>query len=242
MTIKLAALSILSIATALAACGGSTGLAFVSFPVFASGTAPAPFQAGNWTVTLTVAQVGFGPAYFCPEAGGSNTECSVAVVEFRSVADVDTLAPAPLSVGTMNGVTGTVESANLDYAYSWLKTEVRAAVDPGAPGGHSAHFEGSATNGLRTIEFLSDIDVIPQSAGINAVTNQVVPKTPITTKTRRLDVHFDPAAWWRSADFDRIAALDTTGAPIVVPPADGSVNAVILRMENAPPTFTWTGS
>src|SRR5439155_21190310 len=105
-----------------------------------------------------------------------------------------------------------------------------------------AHFAGTATNGVRTFQFLSDLDLKPQSVGTQAVNAAIIAETPITVGTSRLDVAMTPDTWWKHADFDRIATLGT-GATAVIPVNDIAVNGVIQSMgSNFPPTFTWTGS
>ncbi|HVO32028.1 MAG TPA: hypothetical protein VMV18_14885 [bacterium] len=233
----------LGITLLLTGCGGTTAQRFVNIPAFAGGTAASAVTAGAWQVTLTKAQVAFGPAYFCPIVGGSEESCSLAVVEVLDVTAVDALDPSPQSLGNMDGVTGTVLSATYDYGITWFQTQQHPAASPNAIHGHSAHFEGTATKGAQTILFSADLDLPPQAIGTQAVNNQSVSSAVISAATSRFDVTMNPSRWWQAANFDRIATLDTSGGTIVVPPQDIALNGVIQAMEaNAPPSFAWTES
>jgi len=229
---------------AAAGCGGTTGQSVVSFPATATGTAAAPFTVQGWSVTLTKAQVSFGPIYFCPVAGGAETNCSVAVVELLTVTPVDALDPTPQPLGEVEGTTGVVESATWDYGITWFTTEEHPTAQSGSVDGHSAHFEGTATKGAQTIQFAVDLDMPPHEVGVQAVNSQAVPTTPITPATDGLTVQMDPSSWWTDADINRIATLNTSGASvIVVPSGDSSMTGVVDALEaNAPPTFAWGGS
>ena len=62
----------------LSACVADTGQSTVTLPISAEGTAPAPFVADGWTVTLAKAELAFGAAYFCATAAADARLCETA--------------------------------------------------------------------------------------------------------------------------------------------------------------------
>jgi hypothetical protein len=217
---------------------GSTGQREVSYPLFASGQAPAPFRAGDWEVTLEVARVGFGPAYFCATAAASSDLCPAAVAEFAQSAEFDALSPTPQQLGSIEGVSGTIRSATYDYAYTWLTTQRSPRPTAAAPRGHSAHFEGRATRGARTIRFVADVDVLPQTQGTRVVQGARA-EADVQDSNVRLDLRVDAAAWWRNVDFEELAQSDRD--IVVVPPTSRAYSAVVIAMTaTATPVLEWS--
>ena len=226
-------------AASLSLACGTTGQREIRYPFFASGRAPAPFTAGDWQATLDVARVGFGPVYFCATAGASSDLCPAAVAEFADSAVVNGLNPSAQPIGEIDGVTGQINSATYDYAFTWLDTQSAAQPTSAAPGGHSAHFEGHAVRGSTTLRFVADIDVKPNIQGTRSVQGARV-TADVQSDQVRLDVRMDPSAWWAKADFNELAALG--GDPVVVPQGSRTYNAVVLGMTAAaPPSFQWSG-
>jgi len=217
---------------------GETGQEEVSHPIFAAGMAPAPFTVGAYEVTLDVAQIGFGPVYFCATAAASSDLCPAAVAELATTATVDGAAESPQQLGDVSGVTGQIRSATYDYAVTWLATQRSPTPAPGAPGGHSAHFEGRAVRGTTEFRFVADVDVLPQIQGSRAVQGARV-TADVRDASVRVDVRFDPSAWWRSVDFRELEALG--GDPVVAPAGSRAMNAVVIGMTaTTPPTFEWS--
>jgi hypothetical protein len=226
-------------ATVLAACG-QTGQTSVSYPIYGTGVAPAPFSAGDWTVTLDTAMVGFGPVYFCATASSSPSLCPSAVFELADAGTVDALDPTPQLLGTVTGFSGAVHSAAYDYAITWFTTQSQPTPTPAAPGGHSAHFEGTASNAATgvTFRFIADVDVTSVQQGFRTISGHSV-DVDVESDTERLDVAFDAAAWWSGVDFDELAALGAD--PVIVPADSRANNAVVLgMMANARPVFVWS--
>jgi hypothetical protein len=221
----------------LAACG-STGREKVTYPIEATGQPPASFTAGSWQVTLDVASVGFGPLYFCASASASRDTCPTAVAELTAATTVDALSPADQPLGEVAAIQGEVRSAIYGYAFVWSLTDSAPRAIAGAPGGHSARFEGSAAQGATVLRFVADVDVLPSFAGTLAVQGAAVPRT-VQEADLRLDVTFDAATWWRGVDFDELAAVG--GDPVTVTSAMRAYNAVVVGMTSiARPTFVWT--
>ena len=217
---------------------GSTGQNQISYPIEAEGHAPAPFMAGAWQVTLDVAQVGFGPLYFCASASSSLDTCPTAVAELAAAATVDALSPQAQPIGQVEALTEEVRSAIYGYAYTWRLTDSAPRSISGAPGGHSAHFEGTATQGASSLRFVADVDVLPTFAGTLPVQGAPVVPT-VQSADLRLGVAFDPAAWWSHVDFDDLAAAG--GDPVTVTPSSRAYNALVVEMTSADrPKLTWT--
>jgi hypothetical protein len=219
-----------------AACN-DTGQEFVTYPIVAAGVSPGPFAAGDWQVTLTRAQVGLGPLYFCATSGASASLCPVALAELTDTVTVDALATTAQPLGDVHGVTGPIRSMTFDYAITWLTTETSAKPKSGAPGGHSARFEGTATKGSETVHFVADVDVVPRYQGSRAVEGARV-MADVVDDHVEVDVVVDPRDWWKNVDFDALAAQG--GDPVVVAPGSRAYNAVVVAMTaNYRPSFTW---
>ncbi len=150
----------ITILCAFGASCGETGGTFVEVPFEARGTAPDPFTKDGWEVTLGEATLGFGPIYFCATDSALSSRCEVAVLEFLDGITLNGLEPAPQSIGSLSGTTGTVRTAFFDYGIVWLLTQPLPEALPGVPGGpavvrsenpsyvpegHSARFSGNAT-------------------------------------------------------------------------------------------------
>jgi hypothetical protein len=216
---------------------GDTGQKPVSYPLIATGTT-GPFAAGAWEVTLDVAQVALGPIYFCATEAASMDLCPAAVNEFADVAQMNALDPAEQTLGRVEGVTGEIRSATYDFGVTWFNRQTSPQASAKAPGGHSAHFEGSATRGATTLRFVSDVDVIPPQQGTLAVQGaRMVASVHDSRQTLRIAI--DPGAWWSDVDFDELAAL--SGDPVVVTATSRAHNALVLRMTTvAMPSFDWS--
>jgi hypothetical protein len=223
----------------LASCGGSTGLEMVGYPLSARGGA-APFTAGGWEITVDEAQVGFGPLYLCASNAATAELCEPAVAEFAASATVDALAAQPQPLGEVRGFSGTVHSALYDYAFSW-PGEAPPKAQPGAPGGHSVRSRVTARQGERVLHVLAELDLRPQQPATRTVQMRVPDQ--VQSSALRLELQFDPAAWWRDVDFEALSAL---GPEVTIPPADGAApiaqarSVLITALTSAHrPAFVW---
>jgi hypothetical protein len=224
-------------ALALVTACGETGQNEIAFAASARSTGNVAFTASGWSVTLTSARVSFGPLYLCATASASSDLCPTAIAEYTDAATIDLVSTAPLDLGGMLGVTGTVHSGAFDYGVTWLATQTSPTPLQAAPGGHSAHFEGAATLGARTVRFVADIDALPLYRGTRTV--QGARTTAEIKDGITLDLVFDPVAWWSAVDFDEIAALP--GDPASIPQASRATASLLLQMTtNALPSFHWT--
>jgi len=234
----------LTLAVTLASACGETGQREIRYPIFAGGTAASvrAVTVGEWSVTLDVARIGFGPVYFCATEGASSSLCPAAVAELADSVEVDLLATAttPARIGDIYGVTGSIRSATYDYAYVWLKTQSSPAPTAAAPAGHSARFEGRATRGSTTFRFSADIDIVPTLRGTRSVQGARV-TADVADEHQRLDVRFDAAAWLAQIPFDVLAAQASGDTPVVITRGTTAYNALTIGMTAiAPPTFTWS--
>ncbi len=218
------------------ACG-DTGQVDVIYPIVATTLNVGTFEVDGWTIVLDEAVVAFGPLYLCATRAASASLCPAAVAEWREVATVDLLARAPVPLGEVVGVSGSVGSATWDYGIRWPTTQGSPVVTEAAPNGHSAVFAGRAELGNTAFDFTLDIDVVPALRGSLAV--QGVPaEATIEDSGWVLEVEFDLAAWWQGVDFDALA--ERGEAMLVLAPDGRDANAVIIAMTaNARPVLRW---
>ena len=224
---------------ACAACSG-TGQPEVEYQAFAATEAPGTIAADNgWSVTLDQATVAFGPVYFCAAASGSATLCETAVGELLTITAFDALDPTPHLLGTAHGFTGKVQSASYDYGIHWFLTEDAPTPAPVAPGGHSAHFAGSAVKAGKTVHFRADVDVAPQFQGQRAAPSQSAMAT-IGGDGQQLDIHFEIGQWLEHVDFDAAPAGED---PYVIAAGTRNHGAMVIGMTaEAPPAFVWSAA
>ena len=218
---------------------GTTGQAEITYPLYARGQTSSTFAVSDYQVTLDVAQLGIGPIYFCTTAAASSDLCPSALAEFNNSTFVDLLNPDPQNLGTVRGLTGTIHSATYDFGITWLATAYSPSVSPQAPNGHSAHFEGHATRNNVTTRFILDVDITPQTQGTRAIAGSRVNAPTLDNAHVRLDMRFNPQAWWTLAAFDEVASL--AGDPVTIPATSRTSNAIIVGITaSAPPVFEWT--
>ncbi len=225
----------LCIALLFVGCG-ETGLERVSFPMHAAGTGETAFESDGWTVTIEQADVGFGPIYFCATSFADVDVCPQAEAEWLGTATVDALDDAPQMLGEADAVTATVRSARFDYGRTWLAQDGEPRANEGSPGGRSAIFVVRATRGPTAVEVRAEVDIDAGNAAQSAVLGAPVGTHEITG-TEALTVRFDPSAWWRRVDFDRIAAR---GETVTLAPGDPDYEALVIAMTAGTlPAFEW---
>ncbi len=226
----------MTIAT-LAGCAPASQ-AEIDYPALARGRAAAAFSLGNWQVTLNVATIGFGPAYFCAAASADSDLCPIALAEYADSAAIDALDPAPRTIGAVHGLTGRIRSVSYDFAISWFPRQTSATPGPGAPGGHSAHFEGKAQKGALAIAFVADVDVTPKNQGARAAAGPPL-DADVESDATALTVAVDPAGIFRDVDFDDYAVPPVEGT-VVIAKDSRAYNALVHGLTvGAPPTFSW---
>lgn len=225
----------------LAACG-DTGQARVRIAAEARGSSRESIMVGETRFSLTRAEVGFGPVYFCATEGASVELCQVAIAERLETATLDGLARESLPFGELAATTGSVRSALFDYGISWLLTRSAPHPNPGAPEGHSAVLEGEAENAGDVLRFSAQIDVEPLSPGDAAVNARRTSAELSASPAQRLVVSLDPYRWLERIDVEQLFALDTDGDQMVeLKPADQAYQAIVQGMTSrAPPAFEWS--
>jgi hypothetical protein len=212
-------------ALALAVGCGPAAQSPVSYALYGAGSGGV-FTVGSWQITLDAALLGLGPIYFCTTAGASAELCPTSLNEFADVAVVDVRDSTPQLLGEILGVTGDIGSASYDLAYSWFPRQNAPAPAAVAPMGHSAHFEGQATGPDGSFRFVADVDIVPRYAGLRAIRQTRGVSARIDESTARLDIRFDPQAWWRNVDFDALARAGAGMDPVLI---DGRSNNVVVH-------------
>lgn len=194
-------------------------------------------RAGKWTITLTRAEVGLGPFYFCAAASGSSTLCDSSVAEIASVSFVNALAASPTPIGTVHGFSGAIQSVSHDFGISWLNTQTAATPAPVLPRGHSMRLEGFARRDATEIAFVGDIDLVPQYQGQNAIPTATA-VADVQSERTRLEIVLEPARWFGQLDFDALEAAGKTS--FVITPGTPEHGAVLVGVKNlAPIELRW---
>jgi hypothetical protein len=223
----------------LAGCS-STGQPELTLPAVAMPAGTKEFNAEGVTVTLEEARLAIGPVYFCASASGSANLCETALGEIRDVARVDGLASEAQSIGEFRGFTGDIQSASYDYGIHWYLTEKQPASAPEAPGGHSAHVEGTASQGALSVRFVADVDVVAPFQGERAVPTTKVEGT-VGADSERVEVRFDVASWLSGVDWP--AALASGQDPFSIAPGSRDHDAIVIDMVSVrPPTFVFVAA
>lgn len=194
-------------------------------------------SSGDWQVTLSRAEIAFGPAYFCAAASGSSTLCGTAIAEVRAVTRLDALSSSPVSLGQVDALTGAVRSVSYDLGLLWLDTQQDVTPEPEAPEGHSAVLEGEAVKGEMHLPFVVHLDVPPQYQGQHAIAT--APATAdIASDAYVLEVHVDPVRWLSQVNFD--AAAERPERPLVFDVGSQEHSAVVVGLKTlAPFEFRW---
>lgn len=206
--------------------------AAVAFP-----SAERALVAGEWTITLSRAEVAIGPAYFCAAASGSSTLCATAAAELTHVTRIDALADGPLALGRVEGLTGPIRSASYDLGILWLDTQQQPTASDAAPEGHSAILEGVAAKGDLRVPFIVLLDVAPQYQGQRAVATSPAFGEP-SSDAFVLELRLEPVRWLAQVDFD--AASARPERPLVFAVGSREHSAVIVGLKAlAPPQFRW---
>jgi hypothetical protein len=237
MAVKSSSIATVLSGLVLLGCSG-TGQPEVTYPAYAVPEPSAMTTAGAWNVTFSDATIAFGPVYFCAAQSGSATLCETAVGDIRSITRVNLLDVEPQPLGEVDGFTGSIRSASYDYGIHWFLTENAPTPAPEAPGGHSAHFAGTASRGADRVHFTADIDLLPQFQGQRAV-----PSAPYLASVDedggRLDARMPLASWFADVDFDALFAAGKD--PVVFEPNSQAYSAIVIAMiANAPPEFVFS--
>lgn len=225
----------------LLVCGcGETGQERVEVGLFARGEAARPVALGDAQLTLTRADIAFGPAYFCASEGARAELCEVALAELRQTVLVHGLDPSEQALGALPATTGEVRSSLYDYGISWLLTETAPRASEVAPGGHSAILEGTLVQGARTLRLSVALDVTPRARGDAALNGQRTSHV-IAGAGERLTLTVDPQRWVDRLDPSALFALDGDGdGAVTLAPGTQPYESILQGMVNrAPIGFAW---
>ncbi len=221
----------------LCACGPNVGPKEIHYPVVGVG-GESTFDVQGWTVTLDIAEIGFGPAYFCATAAASSDLCPTAISQMAYSAVINGLAVQPHALGVADGETGVIRSAQYDFALTWFTTERQPTPMVNAPRGHSAYFEGRAVNGGQTLQFRANVDLSPSAQGTRAIQGARAQANLIDDRIL-LSVKVTPSAWWKNVDFDQLAQGGAASVEIL-PGAPAYEAIAVSMMTLTPPELTWT--
>lgn len=197
--------------TSCAAAGGER----IEIPVLSTGVSAGPFESSDgWTVELTRAEIAFGPFWACSATSVDPEFCREAVLEMRETVVIDALAPEMRMLGVAQGRTGVVNSAMYDLGISWFP---RGALGPneGAPGGHSARFEGTAVHpDGRSLRFSCDLDLMPQGEG-RLVRRGRLDRHVLESADDALLLEADARDWWRVLAFEQLFEIAREGEVVL---------------------------
>lgn len=230
---------LLALLFGLVGCSG-TGQPEMTFPALAVPDGTKELVVDGVTVTLDEASLAFGPVYFCASESGSANLCDTALGEIHDVTRVDGLANEAQPIGEFRGFTGDIQSASYDYGIHWYLTEKQPAPAPEAPGGHSAHVEGIASQGALSVRFVADVDVVAPFQGERAVPTTKV-EGKVDADTARVEVRFDVASWLSGVDWP--AVLASGQDPFSIAPGSRDHDAIVIDMVSVrPPTFVFVAA
>jgi hypothetical protein len=216
---------LLSAALALAACGGTTGNALVTFSARASGPAdatggPLTFSNGFGTqVTLTRAHLTLGAVYLnqnVPVSGAAVTPCILPgtyVGQVFGPVAIDLLSSAPVAFPGQGQ--GTATPARV--AEIWLTSGDIDAIDDDEPvlevegtfvtaAGDAAPFSGTVTIGANRARVITN----PALPGANPICHQrIVGPVPVSitpTQDGVLTLTVDPRLMFSAVDFSTLTS------------------------------------
>jgi len=175
----------------------------VAFALRARGGAATTELADGTLLTLSRAELAFGPFYLCAGAQAGPT-CDTALAEWRDSRVLDLLDTAPVTLGEITGYSGRALSYMHDCGIVSLLTQDEPLVLPAAEelGGHSAVLEGQAdlaVDGAPNVPFRIELRVASSSEADRG--QPVVRSSPgqfdavIDAGTTRLTAAFDARAW-----------------------------------------------
>lgn len=206
----------------------------------ATGAASPVLVDGAFTITLTRADVAFGPTYLCATAAASSELCDTAVLESLQAHTLDGLSATPVSLGILDGVTGTIRSAQYDFGLPFLLGASMPTPIEGSVSGHSVVLEATVTDGVDSFDLSVSLDVVAEVSGTTAMVGAPIVGT-IPASGGRVTVAIDPREWLRGLDWASLAATPRpAGAPVVLGPGSVAYDAILRGMTaNHPPTLTF---
>lgn len=206
----------------LVGCAENASVA-IALPLQVAGTTiDAPFDGRDgWQVSLSRADVAFGPLYLCSGAQAGEL-CDTARAEWLGSAVIDALDDTPRRAGALEGTSGVARSWMYDHGIHSLYTQPEPVVLDAAQAldGHSLIIEGTATRDATTVSFRARIAIRQEEEteiGIPVVRKSTsdVFEHDIRGDEAYLEVRFDARPWLSDVDFAAIEdeTLDEDSQP-----------------------------
>ena len=180
-----------------------TGQDRATVPLYVAGSAlpDTVLTMGDVPITIQRAELAFGPLYLCAGAQAGQL-CETARLEWLETTVVNALEPSPELAGTLDGVTGQVQSWMYDLGISSQLTQSEPFVLDAAEAldGNSLQLEATAVIDGISIPFVAAVP-IQQSEDtelgvpvIRKSTSDVFPHN-VGADNSRLVIRFDAQAW-----------------------------------------------
>jgi hypothetical protein len=214
----------------------------VEYEVAGAPQADATFtDARGWEITLTRAELTFGPLVFCSHQptffkSDSLTDCGQVMGELGAAVSWDLLADADAVLGRLTGFTGQVHSAQYDFGWNWPSGQA-APLWRGEAGAVSLVLDGTAHQGEVTHAFAFELDAKPRGAGLYTVAGLAAEGDQSSTTTR-VTLSASAQKMLRYIDF---GLLPEQAQPHNVTPGSALENQLRLGFTTGTPvTFVWT--
>ncbi len=226
-----------------AACDqGTTGQRMIEYEVVGAPQAGDTFtDADGWTITLTRAELTFGPLVFCSHQptflkSDSLTDCGQVMGELGTAVTWDLLAASGTVLGRLTGFTGQVHSVQYDFGWNWPAGQA-AALWKGEAGAVSLVLEGTAEKGDVTHAFEFALDVKPRAAALYTVAG-LSAEGEQSTGTSRVTLSVSTERMLRYIRFDLLAEQEE---PFTIVPGSALENQLHLGLvTGGPVTFQWS--
>ena len=220
---------------------GTTGQRMIEYAIVGAPQADDTFvDDRGWTITLTRAELTFGPLVFCSHQptflkSDSLTDCGQVMGEFGAAAAWDLLAAGDTPLGTLHGITGQVHSAQYDFGWNWPSGQA-AALWRGQAGAASLVLVGTATKSGVTHAFDFTLDAKPRGAGLYTIAG-LAAEGDLSSATNRVTLAASVPKMLRYIDFD---LLEEQAGPFTLAPGSALENQLRLGLTTGTPvTFTW---
>ncbi len=210
MSIRLKMALIAMLGTASACIDNVQNQARASIVV--SSTAPTVLQAANGvSLTLTNAQLAFGPLYLCA-SNSAGEDCETARGQWLGSVVIDLLNSAPQEAGKLEGIEGEVRSYMFDLGAASLLTQQDPVLLDAAQalGGNSLRLAGRAqlADGQQvdlTIDMLwAQGDQVEQGVSLIRTPNDAIEPFVLRGEEGTFALDFDPTPWLDIANFDTL--------------------------------------
>lgn len=233
---------------------GATGQDRVELELRVAGSAGTELQTRDGTVlTLTRADLAFGPLYVCP-GNQAGELCDTARLEWLDSTVIDLLDERSKRAGALLGVTGPVRSWMYDLGLPSTLTRDEPLVSSAAKklGGVSLRVEGNAAVDAVQVPFTLAVAVrqgTDTERGVPVIrkSNSERFAHEVSTTDRNLLVRFDAHPWFANVDFAELVESECEdglpeGCPeVLVVPEDSRAERAVQNAvtSGARPEFKW---